>query len=263
MAEVPTFQFNLDEQFPHLPSAPVVEAVVHWRARAKEPWEPDSLCEQLVQRLPDYPNCQPQHEMQFEAQFVGDDSATHRREVRLLGFRLISADGRYIVQFNRNGLVFSRLEPYNDWDTFSNEGLRIWTIFLELASPAEIQRLGVRFVNRIPLRKRTLLGRYLSKPPKCLEPLGLPMSRFLYQSIHDVPGHPFQINVTQTIQPPKPPHTEELGLILDIDVFTTQAFDCDQEILKSNLAMMRWLKDKAFFSLLKPKAIQSFQKDRK
>jgi hypothetical protein len=31
MAEVPTFQFNLDEQFPHLPSGPVVEAIVNWR----------------------------------------------------------------------------------------------------------------------------------------------------------------------------------------------------------------------------------------
>jgi uncharacterized protein (TIGR04255 family) len=125
-----------------------------------------------------------------------------------------------------------------------------------------VQRLGVRFVNRIVLPKFTQLSRYLSKPPKCLEPLGLPLSRFLYQSIHDVPGHPFQINVTQAIQPPKPPQTEGGGLILDIDVITTQSFTCDEEILRQNLARMRWLKDKAFFSLLKPKAIDSFRKDK-
>jgi uncharacterized protein (TIGR04255 family) len=263
MAEVSTFQFDLDEQFPHLPSAPIVEAVIQWRARAETAWEVDPLRQQLSQRLSDYPTCQPQHEMQFEAQFVGHDSPTPQRRVRWLGFRLVSADGRYIAQFNRDGLVFSRLEPYNEWETFSSEGLRIWKTYLDLAGPVEVQRLGVRFVNRIALAKLAQLSRYLARPPKCLEPLGLPVSRFLYQSIHDVPGHPFQINVAQTVQPPSPPQTEGFGLILDIDVSTTQSFDCDEKILIQHLEKMRLLKDKAFFSLLKPKAIESFQGDKK
>jgi uncharacterized protein (TIGR04255 family) len=263
MVKVSTFQFDLDEQFSHLPSAPIVEAVIHWRARAEKPWEAESLRQQLSQRLPNYPKCQPQHELQLEAQFVGHDSATQQRRVRLLGYRLVSADGRYIAQFQHDGLVFSRLEPYNEWDTFSNEALHVWQTFLDLSRPVEVQRLGVRFVNRIVLPKLAQLSRYLSRPPRCLEPLGLPMSHFLYRSIHDVPGHPFQINVTQTIQPPTPPQTEGFGLILDIDVSTTQAFDCDDRILREHLAKMRSLKDKAFFSLLKPKAIESFKKDRK
>ena len=263
MAEVATFQFDLDEQFPHLPSAPIVEAVIQWRARAEKPWEADTLRQQLSQRLPDYLELKPQHEMQLELQFAGHVAAPQQQRVRWLGFRLVSADGRYIAQFNRDGLVFSRLEPYNEWETFSSEGLRIWRAFLDLAGPVEVQRLGVRFVNRIALPKLAQLGRYLSRPPKCLEPLGLPMTRFLYQSIHDVPGHPFQINVTQTNQPLRPQQTEGFGLILDIDVITTQSFDCDEEILKQHLAKMRWLKDKAFFSMLKPKVIESFKKDRK
>ena len=40
---------------------------------------------------------------------------------------------------------------------------------------------------------------------KMPEPLGLPMTTFLYQSMHDVPGHPIKVNVVQTIQPPSPP----------------------------------------------------------
>ena len=92
--------------------------------------------------------------------------------------------------------------------------------------------------------------------------LGLPVAAFLYQSIHDVPGHPYQINVTQTIQPPDLPQNEDFGLILDIDVFTTRPFECDEAILEQHLAMMRRMKDKSFFSLVKPKAIESFKKDR-
>ena len=43
MAAPERFHFNLDEEFPHLPSAPIVEAVIHWRARAEKQWDADSL----------------------------------------------------------------------------------------------------------------------------------------------------------------------------------------------------------------------------
>jgi len=135
--------------------------------------------------------------------------------------------------------------------------------FVDLAQPLEVQRLGVRFINRIAPIDLSKLGRYLAKPPKCLEPLGLPMSGFLYQSTHDVPKEPFRINVAQTVQPPSPPQTEGFGLILDIDVFTTQAFQLSDEVLQDRLTKMRWLKDKAFFTLLKRSAVKGFGKETK
>ena len=216
----------------------------------------------LLEHLSDYPKCEPQRRLQLDTQFDRDGPTQVHHET-FHGFRLTSADGHQIAQFNRDGLVFSRLEPYDDWQEFSNEGLRLWRVFLELAAPFEIQRLGVRFINRIALKRVADASRFLAKPPKCLESLGLPVSGFLYQSIHSVPGHPFQINVTQTIQRPDPPQSEQFGLILDIDVSMTKALDCDNSILEQHLARMRCLKDKAFFSLLKPKIIATFQKDRK
>jgi uncharacterized protein (TIGR04255 family) len=49
------------------------------------------------------------------------------------------------------------------------------------------------------------------------------------------------------------------GLILDIDVFTTQGFDLDESILGRRLLEMRWLKNKVFFGSITGKALQMFR----
>jgi uncharacterized protein (TIGR04255 family) len=258
MAPARAFKFDLAESFPHLPSAPIVEAVINWTARAGKELQRDELKRHLTERLPDYPECQLVGLLQIEAE-VSAEGASESRRANWHGFRLTSSDKLHIVQFNRDGLVFSRLQPYLDWQRFSGEGLRLWKIFVDLFQPSEVQRLGVRFINRISPIVVAEVGRHLENPPECLESFGLPMVGFFYQSTHEVPKRPFQINVTQTIQPSLPPQNEA-GLIFDIDVFTKQAFRCEDEILKDHLAKMRWLKNKVFFSLLTKRAIKLFKR---
>ena len=257
------FQLDLTETFPRLPASPVVEAVLHWHARAGKTILGDELRKQLGERLPEYPEYRPQHQLELQAQFTADGSSTQVRPDNWHGFRLTSRDRLQIVQFTRDGIVFSRLAPYDNWDAFAAEGRRLWRVFVQLAEPSEVQRLGVRFINRILPVKLADVGHHLASPPKCLEPLGLPMSGFLYQSLHDVPAEPFQINVVQTLQPPAPPQPGGFGLILDIDVFTTRAFLPVDDILGEHLAKMRWLKNKVFFGLMSKRAIKSFSKGEK
>jgi len=261
MKQRPDIVFDPSEKFPHLASAPIVEAVIHWAAKATKRLDKEALQRQLTQRLPGYPQCQSDHELSLEAQIGPDGSSTQIRHDTWRGFRLTSSDDLHIVRFNRDGVVFSRLAPYDAWEAFAAEGRRLWNLFLELAEPSEVQQLGVRFINRIAPVKIAKVGRLLARPPECLEPLGLPLNNFLYQSTHDVPGHPYRVRVVQTVQPPTLPQAEEFGLLLDIDVFTTHAFDPQDETIDSHLSMMHWLKNKAFFSLLSHKAVESFRKD--
>lgn len=254
------FKFELEEQFPQLPGAPIVEAVIHWVARIEKPVAPDDLRKQLTERLPGYSECHVQREFRLAAQVESNDTAKQQQLEGWRGFRLTSADKLHIAQFNRDGLLFSRLRPYDNWDAFSAEGLLLWKTFVDFAKPSEVQRLGVRFINRIEPVELGKVGKYLAKSPRCLESLGLPISGFLHQSLYDVPDHPFRINVVQTVQPPAPPQTEGFGLILDIDIETTQAFQPSDEVLHDYLSKMRWLKDKAFFSLLTKSAIKTFER---
>ena len=49
------FKLDLNETFPRLARPPIVEAVIHWQARAQKPMEPESLRAALAERLPMYP----------------------------------------------------------------------------------------------------------------------------------------------------------------------------------------------------------------
>ena len=105
------FVMNADEEFPHLPKAPIVEAVIHWQALPAEAFEPGKLLKQLKKHLPDYPQIQPQHEFSVEHQ-VGPQGAKFNQSHSWQAFQLSNTDRTYVAQFNRTGLVFSRLPPY-------------------------------------------------------------------------------------------------------------------------------------------------------
>ena len=251
------FTIDLNETFEHLPKAPIVEAVIHWRARSENELDPDDLLPALKDHLPDYPDSQPQHKIEMQAQVGPRGESAQSHSSRWHGFLFKSEDKLHVAQFTRNGFVFSRLAPYQQWECFEAEALRLWQIYAKLTKPSEIQQLGVRFINRISPVELSNLGEYLVSPPKCPGQLRLPLQEFMHQDKFDVPGHPYCLNVIQTIQPPT--QMAGFGLILDIDVTTTQSIQREDEILKVRLREMRWLKDKAFFTILNPAAIDRFK----
>ena len=260
MSSEPTFEINLRETFPHLVAAPIVEAVIHWQARAGNWSSAEQLQPRLRELLPEYPECHAQQLLEFHAEKVGDGSETRIRRDNWHGFRLVSEDRHSILQFTRDGVAFSRLTPYEKWDSFAAEAWRLWRMFADIAQPSEVQRLGVRYINRIILRQLKEVRENLTSPPECLESVGLPTVGFLYQSQHAVPGKPYEVNVVRTIQPPGPDKDDELGLIVDVDVGTTRTLACQEAELQGHLTVMHWLKNKVFFSLLSPEAIRRFEK---
>ena len=251
----------MQETFPHLPDAPIVEAVINWRARAEKTLEPAELLEEIKARLPDYPTVQRHQEVQLEAQ-IGPEGTAQAQRTRWLGFRVETEDRRYIAQFTRDGFIFSRVAPYEDWDSFATEAKRLWQIHVDLAGPSEIERLGVRFINRIVPVELDNLDETLTLPPRPPDSLTLPIGEFLHRSLFVVPGRPYKVNVIQASQRPAPPDTDAIGLILAIDVFTTATIERTPATLDAHLTRMRWLKNKAFFSLLTRETIERFKESK-
>jgi uncharacterized protein (TIGR04255 family) len=133
------FRIDLNESFPHLAAAPIVEAVIDWRARAERQWEPGDLQAKIAERLPEYPNRQLQHLLEFAAQGVMGANESHAAASQRSGWhgiRVSTPDELYIAQFTRDGFTFSRMHPYNEWASFSAEARRLWRIFVELATTA-------------------------------------------------------------------------------------------------------------------------------
>jgi uncharacterized protein (TIGR04255 family) len=253
------FKIDIAETFEHLPHAPIVEAVIHWRARAEKPQPPDDFKQSLQARLPGYSDPKAQHKVQMEATVVPGAAGSMVHRAQWIGWRFESADKLHVAQFSRDGFAFSRLAPYEDWDRFTAEARRLWQVYREIAEPTEIQRLGVRVINVIEPVELDCLDEVLVLPPKSPAALPLEVAEFTHQTTFNVPSYPYQLNLIQTIRPPSSGQARDAGLILDLDVFTTQPQSADDQEVDRRLAEMRWLKDKAFFSCLTPEAVRRFQ----
>jgi uncharacterized protein (TIGR04255 family) len=252
------FSINLNEEFPPLKSAPSIEAIIHWQAHASKILEPTDLRNALTQRLPDYPICQPQQRFEINASGSPDGTSEILHHTQWDGFRLQDSQNHHVVQFTPTGVTFSRLEPYETWESFKTEALRFWNIFLELAEPSLIQRLDVRYINRIPLENGEQPSFYLTDKPSMLPSLELFSESFFYQDSYQIPGHPYGINWVRTIQPNGVDPAGGRAVIVDIDVFTTEMLQLDQETLTQRLIEMRWLKNKVFFGCITEDALKRF-----
>ncbi len=254
-------KIDLAEQFPHLPRAPIVEAVIDIRGRAEVPWEESTIEVQLKAQLPDYPRLSSHREFRHEVKMApGQQPQQSLEDMGWKGLRLQSTDKLHIAQFNRDGFVFSRLHPYESWQQLIREGMRLWKIHKELARPSEVQRLGLRFINRILLSPKDLnFEDYLNAPPKPPDHLDLPFHGFFHNDTLAIPGYRYAINIIRTIQQPQLPEPDRIGIILDHDVFTLEPFEVQQEVLERRLAEMRWLKNKVFFGSITDKALATFR----
>jgi uncharacterized protein (TIGR04255 family) len=249
---------DLNETFPRLSRPPIVEAVIHWQARAQKWAEPKAQDAALAERLPQYGTREPIQQVALMATVSGAaySPVVHHRS-GWQGTRLKSPDGRYVIQFTRDGLVFSQTKEYQDWESFQNAAKECWMAYMELAAPMETQRLGVRFINHIATATASTLRDFLRDPPTC--PSNLPLEEFVYQSTFSVPGHPFGIRVIKLMQPSMPELPLSSGLFLDIDVFSTTAIPNGPSPLDEALTRMRRLKNQVFFGLLTEAAVRLFK----
>ena len=250
------FTLNLGEEFPRLSNPPVIEAVIHWQARPDRKINLQSLQADLPNRFPGFPKITPMHAMDLSPRnaSVGEAGIVHPHEI--LGYRLGSDTSRGSVQVFRDGLAYSVVKGYSHWDSFCREAIDAWGGFVDLASPKEIQRLGVRFINHFPTLTVGTLGNVLRESPLC--PANLSLMEFVDQSSFDVPSYEYGVRVIKVLQAPMTGMRDASGLFLDIEAYTTKAIPNDQTGIDEALKNLRWLKNKVFFSLLTESAIKAF-----
>lgn len=248
----PKPNIDVSETFERLASAPIVEAVLAITARAESALEESAVTEHLKPKLPDYPTVFSGRLIQHSLKEVEGVPSEHiQRDLGWNALRWHSHDKRQIAMFARNGFSFSRLEPYESWEKFCSEALRLWQLHVELFRPTLVQRLGLRYINRIPVDQLPVdLDEILYTAPTAPRGLELPVDSFLHQDNLYVPQSPYRITVIQTAQPIAVPTGPVAGLFLDIDVSVPVQFELKSGVLEHYLAEMRWLKNKAFFGSL-------------
>jgi uncharacterized protein (TIGR04255 family) len=259
MTDSRKLEINLAEEFPHLAHAPIVEAVIEIRARAQAPWEELAITKQIKQQLPDYPNVVSQNQERREITLGPDAPKLVSQNLGWHGLQFQSEDKKHIARFNRDGFMLSRLQPYQNWRQLFDEAMRLWQMHVEISKPLEVERVGVRFINRIEMQPGEVCCEdYIELPPHPTKGLDLPFMGFFHQDTLAVPGYPLAVNVIRTFQPPQSTNAG-VALILDIDATTTTALKMSREDLAQSLRQMRWLKNKVFYGNVKEKALNRFK----
>jgi uncharacterized protein (TIGR04255 family) len=256
-------KIDLQESFPHLSRAPIAEAVLEIRARAQVPWDKAEISRKIVEKVPDYPVTIPEHGIESNILTVpnvgGELDVTSNIGTHWQGLRCQSPSVPQVVRFTRDAFLFSRLQPYENFDSFSNEGLRLLEIHRQIADPGNIQRLGLRFINRIEISPKGRLKDYFTAPPREASRLKLPLSGFYHNDSIVVPGHPYLANVVKTMQVFPEATKLRPALILDLSVYVIVPLPFSLDLTVGHLQDMRWLKNKLFFGNLTAETVEQFK----
>ena len=253
-------KFETTEKFPHLRKAPIVEAVIDFRAKPTVQCEQKQFETYFKSEFKDYPAVQIHNQVNYHLKpgaVEAPELAKATSSWRGLAFH--SADKLKIAQCQLDGFSFSRLAPYEHWEAFEEEALQLWQKYCALTKPVEIERIGVRFINRIEIDSQGGdLGNYLVNAPRSWDSFPVPFAGFMHSDTFSVPDTNYLIHVIRALQPGDAISVKP-AIILDADIFTQTPQKIDDGLVKTKLAEIRWLKNKIFFASLASGLLESFK----
>ena len=145
-------------------NAPLIEAVCDYRFEPGEPWdgsEPGRLYERLLDQ---YPARQPV--LTLEQSIVERPGEISQRVSPVARLQLVSESGASLVQVGMHHLSVHHLPPYPGWPRFRPMIDTALEKYRDVANPSGLQRVGLRYVNRIHLPgPRIELERYFDFYP--------------------------------------------------------------------------------------------------
>lgn len=236
---------------------PIIEAVIEFRIA-------ESLNIQAIEKAAKklkkyYSQIAEESEMKVETQF-NDGSVTQSHSSQKIGYRLTSSDGAEIAMVHRGRLLFSRLAPYPGWEEFVERVQRDWKIWRKSTNRVEINRIGVRFINRIdisvetqemitPSMYLTVFPAFPSIGPNRLDTYHMQITKPL-----DEENLKMTIN-TASIASPIP---RSKAILLDIDVYVSGSLPKNDEQMWRLIDEIREQKNSAFEACITDKARELF-----
>lgn len=143
----------------HFDHAPIVEAIIGIELGLLNDAQMERVRQISTAFHDDYPDTEPLKHFQFG---FGVNMAAHApqptppRVAPSFGMKCVSKDKRQLAVLRRNGFSFSRLPPYERWESFRAEAQRLWDFYRACTDDAPILGFGLRYINRllIPLGEK-------------------------------------------------------------------------------------------------------------
>jgi uncharacterized protein (TIGR04255 family) len=158
----------MSDENPKYPIDTIQEALCEFRLRpsGEHSWSPKHAGEIFKALGTDtYPGMEPLTEIGLELA-VGTGGQPQQRMIQgPPKFRFTRADEKQVVQVSSQLFVVNFLSPYPGWRTVKDEILAKWQLLEPLLRPEAIERVGLRYINRIPSGRDTRVADWLRDSP--------------------------------------------------------------------------------------------------
>lgn len=243
------------QQTRHYAHAPLTEAVIDVRVKLSPDVKLDHLAALQEGEEATYPT-RKTHAV-VRGQFTAGQQVGASAKQTPTGYMFVSGDEKQIFQARLDGFAFSRLEPYERWDTFRDEARRLWTKYRSVA-PESIVRVAVRYINRIDLPLPIGdLKEFLRTGPDVPPELPQGLTTFLVRLVIPLDDVEATLRLTQTIVPPASEHV--VSIVLDIDIFREISGPLTEEQLWRLLEELRVKKNQAFEACITDRTRRLFE----
>lgn len=238
---------------------PITEAVIGIRIVASVL---DKAQQKVVRRLKgDYPHSQPLREVRIN---LSGTEGHVELEYKSQGYRLTTDDQTDVVLVVPDGVTIARLTPYLGWEGLRDRAKAIWKTWRDLTPHHAIDRIGIRYINRIdiPVNRRPAirLEDYIKLHPQ-IPPIGSgPMLGYMMQVTLPTSDPRWRATITSAHVMP-PPVPENMSLLLDVDVFRTEDLPVNDGEFWSVIDQARVIKNAIFENCITDEARRLFYDD--
>ncbi len=236
-------------QSPHqnYSKAPISEALINLNVEFGSEVTLESLKEIQRSIELDYP--QQEGMIVAQGQFQIGSNVTATASQTPVGYRFSSSDKKRVFQARLDGFTFSQLEPYHTWETLRNEARRLWKVYSLVTHPKSIQRVAVRYINRLdlPVDASGSLNfqDYLRTVPEVSPDLSQGLISDYFMRLQ-IPQEDLRASLilNEALIPSVKQGT--ISVLLDIDLFSTIEFSPDSDEVWSLLEQFRDRKNVIF-----------------
>lgn len=223
--------------------APITEALIDIRVTLPDETTITDLTRVAIGEDIGYP--QRRNRFAIEGQIAIGEQVGAMTSQRHVGYDFLSSDERQIVQIRSDGFTFSRLAPYERWETFRKEAYHLWKLYRAVAEPISITRVAVRYINRLdlPLPMDDFKD-YLRTVPEVSSDLPQALSGYLMQLAIPQEDIGAFVLLNEALLPP--PNPDTVSVLLDIDLFRELETSVEDEELWDMLDQFRGRKNKVF-----------------
>ena len=237
----------------HYPKAPITEAVIDIRVKVREGLSLEQLA--LSGEEERYPK--KQIRWAFHAEVTAGAHVAAASVQQPIGHQLVSEDGKEVLQARLDGYTFSKLAPYDRWESFSSEARRLWELYRNTAQPTEITRLAVRYINRIDIPLPVAdFKEFLRTVPEVSPGMAQGLARYFMQL--QVPLEDERALLILNEAMIEPAHAGCVSVVLDLDISRDQAVPSEEKEIWDFFEKLRLKKNEIFEACITDKTRELF-----